>query len=728
YRIKTPLSSPSKIPTRQETKVLQPSSPTRTHVADKAASTGVDVRYGGAATTVSSLDAGQGSGNIDKTPSMPHDLLLSRVNTLESDDGTMTLNELTVLCTKLLQKLESLEADLKQTKKVYRAAYTKFIMKWRSMIEEIDQDAEVHLVTPTLVSTQGEAQSQESQPKDLLGVFSATKVLAEVAKVHTYTRRRRTISTASGGISTTEESVSTAGASMPQRQERAGYEATIRLQKQLDEEERQRIAKNPPYKFTWENKEVPISEGSPVTTTETYMEIYKNVSQDIRDQLNVEAEVVQIILTRIDNDIYSTVDACSNACKIWKAIKRSQQAATRNRGKAIVNSPQPIYDQEPSIVAEDEEMSKDKDIDKLMALISLSFKKIYKPTNNNLRTSSNTSRANQDNSPRINIGTRYENQRIGNVVGARETVGSTVVQKSGIQCYNYKEFRHAAREYRELEAHYMYMAQIQEVSPDAAYSGPIFDSEPVQKVSTDDHYNVFAIESKHSEQSESIHDTYPIEQDEHNVVIDSLDMSYDREQIDQNDDDVDLDNERELLASLIEKLKCEIDDNKNRNKFLETSNKVLIEKLKETNKLMYNDFKKSQAELQRRNDVEYGSKVEIDCAKAKGDLISYKMESQNSFNKYTQTINDFNQTIFEMKKKLFVHQETISILSQQKEAQIKLYKTHEDKELNKVTALENKVKLLDNIVYKTDQSVQTMNMLNNKCRMSFAKPEFLKKA
>nr|GFA67861.1 hypothetical protein [Tanacetum cinerariifolium] len=37
------------------------------------------------------------------------------------------------------------------------------------------------------------------------------------------------------------------------------------------------------------------------------------------------------------------------------------------------------------MVAEDDEMSKDKEIDKLMALISLSFKKIYKPTNNNLR-------------------------------------------------------------------------------------------------------------------------------------------------------------------------------------------------------------------------------------------------------------------------------------------------------------------------------------------------------
>nr|GEV44186.1 hypothetical protein [Tanacetum cinerariifolium] len=179
---------------------------------------------------------------------------------------------------------------------------------------------------------------------------------------------------------------------------------------------------NPPYKFTWSDMEVPISEGSHVTRTESQMETYKTVSQDIRDQLNAEAEAVQIILTGIDNDIYSTIDACPNACEMWKAIERSQQAVTRNRGKAIVNSPQPIYDQEPSMVAEDDETSKDKEIDKLVALISLSFKKIYKPTNNKLRTSSNTNRANQVNSPRINRSAGYENQRIGNVAGARETV------------------------------------------------------------------------------------------------------------------------------------------------------------------------------------------------------------------------------------------------------------------------------------------------------------------
>ncbi|GJT42427.1 hypothetical protein Tco_0951142 [Tanacetum coccineum] len=45
-----------------ETEVPQPSSLTQNHVANEAASTGVDVRHGGAATSVSSLDARQGSG------------------------------------------------------------------------------------------------------------------------------------------------------------------------------------------------------------------------------------------------------------------------------------------------------------------------------------------------------------------------------------------------------------------------------------------------------------------------------------------------------------------------------------------------------------------------------------------------------------------------------------------------------------------------------------------
>ncbi|GKB30748.1 hypothetical protein Tco_0870149 [Tanacetum coccineum] len=316
----------------------------------------------------------------------------------------------------------------------------------------------------------------------------------------------------------------------------------------------------------------------------------------------------------IDNDIYSIVDACPDACEMWKAIESSYFKYNQND--------------------KDDEMSKDKEIDKLMALISLSFKKIYKPTNNNLITSSKTIRANQDNTLRINRGTGYDNQRVVNIAGARENV-----------------------------AHYVYMEKIQEVTPDTANnSGPIFDAELLQKVQNDnDNYNVFANDSEHPKQPESVKDTYLKEQGDTNITIDSLDMSTNGETADQDDDD--LAKERNLLASLIEKLKYEIEDSKNRNKFLESSNKTLIDKLKgeiedfktknkslessnnhfkeannelsKTNQLVFKDLKKFQAELDRYHDVIYASKMEIDYAKAKGGLMSYKMESQKSLNEHT---------------------------------------------------------------------------------------------
>nr|GEU52833.1 integrase, catalytic region, zinc finger, CCHC-type, peptidase aspartic, catalytic [Tanacetum cinerariifolium] len=359
------------------------------------------------------------------------------------------------------------------------------------------------------------------------------------------------------------------------------------------------------------------------------METYKTVSQDIHDQLNAKAEAVQIILTGIDNGIYSKVDACSNACEMWKAIERLKQGESINvqdletnlywefgkltshdgeslksyysRGKAIVNSPQPIYDQEPSMVAEDDETSKDKEIDKLMALISLSFKKIYKPTNNNLRTSLNTSRANQDNSPRIS-------------------------RSTGIQCNNCKEFGHVARE-----------CQKSKRLKDAAYH-----REKMLLCKQEE-----AGIQLNAEQADWRDDTNDEMEDQeleaHYMYMAQL------QEIDQNDDDADLVHERQLLASLIEKLKCEIDESKNRNKFLEASNKVLIEKLKgeiedlknknkslessnnhfkeannklsETNNLLYADFKKLQAELARPPESDKVIRLEKECRSKLSDLI-----------------------------------------------------------------------------------------------------------
>ncbi|GJU60773.1 retrovirus-related pol polyprotein from transposon TNT 1-94 [Tanacetum coccineum] len=194
---------------------------------------------------------------------------------------------------------------------------------------------------------------------------------------------------------------------------------------------------------------------------------------------------------------------------------------------------------------------------------------------------------------------------------------------------------------------------IQEVTPDTAEnSGPIFDTEPLQKVQNDDdNYNVFANDKEHPEQPESVDVTYLKEHGDTNITTDSLDMSNNEGEADQDED---LAKERVLLASLIDKLKCEIDDNKNRNKLLESSNKTLVDKLKgeiedfktknkclessnnhfkeannelsKSNQLMFKDLKKFQAELDRYHDVNYASKMEIDYAKAKGDLIFIKPE------------------------------------------------------------------------------------------------------
>ncbi|GJS37671.1 retrovirus-related pol polyprotein from transposon TNT 1-94 [Tanacetum coccineum] len=396
---------------------------------------------------------------------------------------------------------------------------------------------------------------------------------------------------------------------------------------------------------------VPVTEGSSETTTERYMENYKNVSQDIRDQLNVEAEAKAIERLKqgksinvqdLETNLYwefgkfTSQDGESlesyyswfykmmnelvqNQCHVtnhqvnvqfllqlqpeWQRfvtlVKQSQelktvsyhklydilkqhqnevneiraerlartanplalvaqqqpvyhhqnhptqntqysstrsQQSTRNRGKAIVTSSAPTYDPEPATVTEDEEMSKEKEIDKLMALISLSFKKIYKPTNNNLRTSSNTSRANQDNSPRINRGTGYDNQRAVNVAGARENVGTPVVQKSGIQCYNCKEYGHVSRE-----------CQKPKRVKDAAYH-----KEKMLLCKQEE-----AGVQLNAEQADWKDDT----DDESDLTIRNWKQFCDtwhKFKRDQDDTD-DLDQERDLLASLIHKLKC--DDN-----------------------------------------------------------------------------------------------------------------------------------------------------------------------
>ncbi|GJT73558.1 hypothetical protein Tco_1032844 [Tanacetum coccineum] len=159
-----------------------------------------------------------------QTPSpMPYDSPLSGGHTPGSDEGSKKLNELTELCTKLSDKVTSLEDDLKQTKKIYGRDLTKLVKKVKQleaklkytterrkarMVISDDEDDLVsedtskqgrmkkteyeEQLTPTKV-TQGEEQCQESSEAQL-SVLSATKILADASRerAKTYTRRRST--------------------------------------------------------------------------------------------------------------------------------------------------------------------------------------------------------------------------------------------------------------------------------------------------------------------------------------------------------------------------------------------------------------------------------------------------------------------------------------------------------------------------------------------------------
>nr|GEU70369.1 hypothetical protein [Tanacetum cinerariifolium] len=217
------------------------------------------------------------TGNVQQQSNDPP---LLRGHTLGSEEDNIELiKELMETCTKLSKRVLALEEsktaqDLGDPSK-----------QRRSMIEEINQDARV-----TLAQIDTEDQGRFDDETN----FDAAKVLANAARknVQTYTKRRRAVSNGSGGISTAsrsfstaKESVSTAGASMPvstasmvqevnisipspvavkdkgkgkmeesedertkriklqQEHDRLGHEADVRLQEELDEEERQRMAR-----------------------------------------------------------------------------------------------------------------------------------------------------------------------------------------------------------------------------------------------------------------------------------------------------------------------------------------------------------------------------------------------------------------------------------------------------------------------------------------------------
>ncbi|GJR65929.1 putative ribonuclease H-like domain-containing protein [Tanacetum coccineum] len=206
---------------------------------------------------------------------IPHESPLQSVHSLGRDEGSVSLNELMDLVTQLTNKVGGLENELKNTKKVYGTAITKLAKRvkklemqvktgkasrrtkivlsedeaveedsskqGRSLIEELDMDADISLVPPHAeiqekISDETEVLLEEEEATEIVqDQGSGEKGEQEVSTADT------ALNTANVPISTASETpqVSTAAGSL-----KLGHEEAIRLQEQINEEERKRIARD----------------------------------------------------------------------------------------------------------------------------------------------------------------------------------------------------------------------------------------------------------------------------------------------------------------------------------------------------------------------------------------------------------------------------------------------------------------------------------------------------
>nr|GFC38889.1 hypothetical protein [Tanacetum cinerariifolium] len=110
---------------------------------------------------------------------------------------------------------------------------------------------------------------------------------------------------------------------------------------------------------------------------------------------------------------------------------------TRYKGKEIAKPITPLSETASEEDIDPKQAQRDNDMQKNLALIAKYFKKIYKPINNNLRTSSNSKNKNVDTTPRYNNDDhsgQFGTQRTVNVTSTREKVGSQKAKKgSGLR-------------------------------------------------------------------------------------------------------------------------------------------------------------------------------------------------------------------------------------------------------------------------------------------------------
>ncbi|GKE65403.1 hypothetical protein Tco_1519564, partial [Tanacetum coccineum] len=197
---------------------------------------------------------------------MPYYSPLPGVHSLGSNEGSMTLNELTVLYTTLSKKVETLEFDFKQTKLTYGVAYTKLIMKVKKLEHKVKSNKARRRVRLVIFDDEDNQEDPSKQGRKISQIDKDEGITLVQMSVQTQGRHGHDFEepnfefitpeeyyTTEPDISTVNVSVITAGAEVTtassevktaaEKQDILGLEEALRLQEQLDEEERQRIAR-----------------------------------------------------------------------------------------------------------------------------------------------------------------------------------------------------------------------------------------------------------------------------------------------------------------------------------------------------------------------------------------------------------------------------------------------------------------------------------------------------
>nr|GFA60837.1 hypothetical protein [Tanacetum cinerariifolium] len=423
---------------------------------------------------------------------------------------------------------------------------------------------------------------------------------------------------------------------------------------------------------------VEATNDSPAVLKHTTVETPTNMSPENKAHFLVEKEAIER-------------SHRSSAPSPKPSVPSRSQTTTRHKGKEIAKPITPPSETASKEDIDPEQAQRDKDMQKNLALIAKNFKKIYKPTNNNLRTSSNS-----------------KNKNVDMTLRKPKRVKDSAYHKEKMLLYKQAEQATWLRSRRFLQLTH---AQIQ---------------------------------------SQCNSNTCLVETDDTNVIPDSPDICEDDIQNEQND--VESDNERVALVNLIANLKLDVDKNKKIQKQLKKANTTLAQELKECKAILAEtskslgesisvrdsclvalqnkqaEFKKFKAFNDRTIDYD---KLERKLNEALGQLAHKDTVIKEGLKTKAYKLSVVKEKHGELMKHSLLTKSHYEGLVKQKTKVITDLKLREEHDIEKMLSMEKQLKFLNKVVYKRSQSIQTIHMMAPKVptyngRPTFANPRYLK--